>query len=121
MIIFRLYFGRTIGNPAAGRPTVSDADFDRFIFESAAPRLPGFTLQDGRGFWQGAEERSTLLSFLSLNPSADRFTVRAIARDYCIRFRQDSVLLTEHSAVGDFIGPDSENARVALEGSTDGT
>ena len=58
----------------------------------------GYYHEDG----EYTEETSLVLILVEADPD----TVQAIAKDLCVRFHQESVLITEDRVLGRFIGPD---------------
>lgn len=99
-----LYFGRDI----AGRPGVSDQDWQRFLDEEIMPRFPdGLTVEDASGQWKSADgavvhEASKHLTIVLPGSAGSQAKLAAIREAYKRRFRQDSVLILEYQACGSF-------------------
>jgi hypothetical protein len=96
----QLFFGRNIGD----EPTVTEADFRRFMDEEVTPRFPdGLTVLDGGGQWRGAsnqlvrEASKVVLVVLPKGRNADA-KVEAVRAAYKTRFHQDSVLLVTQAS-----------------------
>jgi len=90
----QLFFGRNI----AGRGTVSDDEWRRFLDEEVTPRFPvGFSVSDIDGQYRNASgivrERSKQL--LIVISGGDETKLNAIRDAYKRRFNQESVLLVE--------------------------
>jgi hypothetical protein len=90
----QLFFGRNI----AGRGTVSDDEWRRFLDEEVTPRFPvGFSVSDIDGQYRNAggivRERSKQL--LIVISGGDETKLNAIRDAYKRRFNQESVLLVE--------------------------
>jgi len=99
-----LFFGRDI----VGQPSVSDADWQKFLDEEITPRFPdGLTVEDAAGQWKGSggvvvREASKRLT-ITLAGAPDEFAkLDAIRQSYKRRFRQESVLLLETKSCGSF-------------------
>lgn len=100
----QLFFGRDV----AGRPSVSEADFRKFVDEELTPRFPdGLTVLDAAGQWRGAQNRmireASKVVLIVLPPNrgvADR--IEAVRGAYKARFHQDSVLLITQAACVSF-------------------
>jgi len=100
----QLFFGRNI----AGKGSVSEADFRRFVDEEMTPRFPdGLTVLDAGGQWRGDENRlireASKVVLIVLPPrhgAADR--LEAVRAAYKARFHQESVLLITQAACVSF-------------------
>lgn len=99
-----LYFGSDI----AGAAAVSEEDWQRFVDQEIAPRLPnGFTVEDANGAWRGDDgktvhEASKHLIVVLAGAPDEEARLEAIRTAYKRRFRQQSVLLAEHEICGSF-------------------
>src|SRR5215213_4675397 len=94
-VVERMYFGRDMG----GRGTVSMREWERFVAEVAAPRVPGLTAWEARGAWRdGAGATMSEPAFVMEVMHADGDGVSAqldtVAWEYVARFGQQSVLRT---------------------------
>ena len=95
-----LVFGRSSDNPA--RPSVSEADFTRFLDEEVTPRFPdGLTVIDAQGRWSapaGAaiHEQSKMVMIVLPGHADDRAKLDALREAYKRRYHQQSVLLMTH-------------------------
>lgn len=96
-----LFFGTTI----AEQGKVEAADWNRFVDEVIVPRFPdGFTLLVGQGAWRSSRtgevvrEDSHVLLVLHEGDGAADQALDAIAADYKMRFRQESVLRADQCA-----------------------
>jgi hypothetical protein len=100
----QLFFGRSI----AGKGSVSEADFRKFVDEEMTPRFPdGLTVLDAGGQWRGDENRlireASKVVLIVLPPkrgAADR--LQAVRAAYKARFHQESVLLITQAACVSF-------------------
>jgi len=100
----QLFFGRSI----AGKASVSEADFRKFVDEEMTPRFPdGLTVLDAGGQWRGDENRlireASKVVLIVLPPrrgAADR--LEAVRAAYKARFHQESVLLITQAACVSF-------------------
>ena len=93
-----LYFGRNI----AGVGEVTEQQFRSFVREVVTPRFPdGLTLLDALGQFRDGKrivrERTKQLVLLVPEPDEAAGKVDFIVQEYKSRFRQQSVLHTEHS------------------------
>ncbi len=99
-----LFFGRDV----AGRPSVGDEDWRKFLDEEITPRFPdGLTVEDAAGQWKGAggvvaREASKHLTIVLAGTADEAAKLNAIRDSYKRRFRQDSVLLLETQSCGSF-------------------
>jgi hypothetical protein len=90
----QLFFGRNIGD----KPSVTDADFRRFVDQELTTRFPdGLTILDGGGQWKGEENkliREASKVVLIVLPKAGDAQVRldAVKSAYKLRFNQESVM-----------------------------
>jgi hypothetical protein len=98
----QLFFGQQVG----GKPSVSDADFHRFVEDELTPRFPdGLTVLNADGQWRAAgnplvrdASKVVLIVLPSKGDASSR--IEAVQGAYKKRFRQDSVLvLTEAACV----------------------
>jgi len=88
------------GTGRAGKPAVSDQEFDAFLDAEITPRFPdGLTMLTGLGQWRGSDgkltkERSSMVILLYPKPSAaDSGTkIEEIRHLYEQKFNQESVL-----------------------------
>lgn len=91
----QLFFGQQIG----GKPTVSDADFRRFVEDELTPRFPdGLTVLNADGQWRASGNplvRDASKVVLIVLPSRGDVSSRieAVQGAYKRRFRQESVLV----------------------------
>jgi hypothetical protein len=98
--VAQLFFGRDI----AGRPGVSDAQFDTFVDQVLTRRFPnGLTRVSAVGQWREANapttrERADVVTLVLPDDPASRAGLEAVRRDYIVRFRQSSVLMTRQPA-----------------------
>ncbi len=95
-----LFFGRNVGT----LERVSDADWTRFLDETVRPRFPGHTVYDATGYWQGTSERSKVLSIYHDGDAATSEKLTEIAKDYRLRFDQESVLRADFDTCVVFVG-----------------
>ena len=90
-----LLFGRL----ADGAPSVSEAEFNRFIYPEVSPRFPdGLTVVNAKGRWSlpaGSVigERPKLVMIVLHGASDDQAKLEAIRSVYQARYHQQSVLL----------------------------
>jgi 2-iminobutanoate/2-iminopropanoate deaminase len=94
-VVERLYFGRDMG----GRGTVSAREWERFVAEVAAPRVPGLTAWAAHGAWReasGATAREPTFVMEVMHAPGDGVSARldTVAWEYAARFGQQSVLRT---------------------------
>jgi len=100
----QLFFGRDV----AGKASVSEAEFRKFVDEELTPRFPdGLTVLDAAGQWRGAENRmireASKVVLIVLPPNrgvSDR--IEAVRTAYKARFHQESVLLITQAACVSF-------------------
>jgi hypothetical protein len=89
-----LYFGRN--RPNGG--TVSDAEWQSFLYEVVTPRFPaGLTTVEATGQWRGRSgvverERAGVLTVFHAGDEAARRAVAEVAAEYKRRFQQEAVL-----------------------------
>lgn len=101
-----LYFGRNV----AGGGTVSERSFQGFLAEVVTPRFPeGLSVLDVAGQFRDRRGRlirepSKLLILLVPNAAETAGKVDAVIAAYKRRFRQESVLHTEHPVCLAFAG-----------------
>lgn len=97
-----LFFGRDI----AGKPGVSEEDWQRFLDEEVTPRFSeGLTVEDAYGQWKGADGaivREASKHLIVVEASHDTDKLAAIREAYKRRFHQESVLLLETKSCGSF-------------------
>ncbi len=105
MTVFTLYFGQSV----AGRPDVTDAEWDRFRDGTITPNLPdGYTVWDARGAWMNPRTRTTikepskvLAVALPAGP-AGLVAVNRVREAYQRDFHQQAVGLTSAEGCGAF-------------------
>jgi hypothetical protein len=91
----QLFFGRNLDD----KPSVSEADFRKFIDDEVTPKFPdGLTVLDGGGQWRGDEnklirEASKVVLIVLPNGRDGSSRLNAVRNAYKLRFHQDSVLL----------------------------
>jgi hypothetical protein len=94
VIVDRVYFGRDI--PSGGE--VSEDDWRTFLAEVVTPRFPaGLTAWHAHGQWRDSKgvivkEHSFVLELMHTESFAADTSVRAIMREYRVRFKQEAVL-----------------------------
>lgn len=99
-----LFFGRDI----AGRATVSDEEWRRFLDEEVTPRFPaGLSVADLGGQYRDnsgglVREASKGLRIFIPGGSADEAKLNAIRDAYKSRFHQETVLLVESPVCAGF-------------------
>jgi hypothetical protein len=100
----QLFFGRNVG----AKPTVSQADFQRFMDAEVTPRFPdGLTVLEGGGQWRGSENQlireaaKVVLIVLPKGGDAPQ-KIDAVRTAYKKKFNQDSVLLITQPACVSF-------------------
>jgi hypothetical protein len=87
---YKLYLGRNQGNKPieASRLTI--------FFAIQGAKLPGFTLIDGLGFWEGAIEETLILVYIGTDkPELDRNRIKKVGKEYKAWFLQQAVYMTE--------------------------
>ena len=95
-----LVFGRSSDD--AAHPSVTEADFTRFLNEEVTPRFPdGLTVIDAQGRWSApagnaVNEQSKMVMIVLPGRDDDRRKLDAVREAYKTRFRQQSVLLMTH-------------------------
>lgn len=100
----QLFFGRD----EAGKASVSEAQFHRFVDEELTPRFPdGLTVLDGGGQWKGPQNKlireSSKLVLIVLPRAGDAAArLEAVRTAYKTRFHQESVLLITQPACVSF-------------------
>lgn len=100
VMLAQLFFGRNVDD----RSEVTDQQFDTFVEHVLARYFPqGLTRVSAIGHWQepGARtmrERSDVVTLVLHDGPETRAGLEAVRRDYIIRFRQHSVLMTRQSA-----------------------
>jgi len=99
----QLFFGRNVGD----KPTVSEADFRKFMDDEVTPRFPdGLTVMDGGGQWRGAENQlireASKVVLIVLPPRGAGDRIDAVREAYKTRFKQESVLLVTQAACVSF-------------------
>jgi hypothetical protein len=88
---YLLYLGMNI--PGGG--TVGGVEFEAFLGREVHPRVDGFTMWSGTGFWRGEAEATTIIEVIGDGrrlPDA----VAAIAAAYKQAFRQEAVLVKQN-------------------------
>ncbi len=106
MIVYELFFGRTID----GRDSpVSDAEWNAFVAQVVTPNLPaGFTVLNGQGQWQNpatteiVRDPTKILIVAAPSTRQTAGAIKTIRQAYEQRFGQQSVGMTSHGACGDF-------------------
>ncbi len=98
----QLFFGREVD----GKPSVSEADFHRFVEEELTPRFPdGLTVLNAGGQWRASDnplvrEASKVVLIVLPAKGDPSARIDAVQGAYRKRFRQESVLvLTQASCV----------------------
>jgi len=95
-----LVFGRSSDNPA--HPSVTEADFTRFLDEEVSPRFPdGLTVIDAQGRWSApagnaVHEQSKMVMIVLPGRPDDRAKLDAVREAYKRRYQQQSVMLMTH-------------------------
>lgn len=98
--VSRLYLGQS--TPAG---VVTEAEWHDFVAQAVTPRFPGgFTEVQAHGRWrdqrgQSIDEATRIVEIAHDDAQRLHERVRAIAADYRRRFAQQSVLVTQSSAV----------------------
>ncbi|HET7848614.1 MAG TPA: DUF3574 domain-containing protein [Pseudolabrys sp.] len=93
MLRVELFFGRESG----GRLSVSETKWARFVRRELAPRFPGMTVLDGRGWWRDPNGRavdnepSKVVVIVTPDSEGLHERIEAVAAAYKARFRQQSV------------------------------
>lgn len=96
----QLFFGREIGD----QPSVSDADFRKFVDEELTTRFPdGLTVLDGGRQWKGKENRlireaAKVVLIVLPRGSNPQAKLEAVQQAYKAKFKQQSVLLITQRA-----------------------
>jgi hypothetical protein len=108
MVVYDLFFGRTIDGRAA---PVSDAEWAGFVERVVTPNLPaGFTVLDGQGQWQdpatGKTMRDPTKILIAVAPPTAQTAaaIDTIKEAYKRQFKQRSVGMVSHAACADFDG-----------------
>jgi hypothetical protein len=79
---------------------ITARQFAHFVDSQVAPLFPGFTTQPAVGYWQGAKERSRILTIVHEGNSEAEAAIRQIRLSYCEKFCQESVMrLSAHISV----------------------
>jgi hypothetical protein len=95
-----LVFGRSSDDPAY--PSVSEADFTRFLDQEVTPRFPdGLTVIDAQGRWaapagKAVHEQSKMVMIVLPGRADDRRKLDEVRDAYKSRYHQQSVLLMTH-------------------------
>jgi len=94
----QLYFG--LSKPGGG---VSVQEWRQFQKEVIDKRFDGYNIVDSLGYWKGNPERSKI--FTIVLPEKDVGKTKEIAKEYAIRFNQQSILfvktpITELASIG---------------------
>lgn len=88
--------------PDAG--TVSNAMFADFVDNVVSDLLPGFTITNGTGYWQGEKEVVRILTVISDDDDRQTLSVcNLIAEMYKRQFRQQSVLVNVQQTAAQFV------------------
>lgn len=78
----------------AGGGSVSSQQLNRFLAEHVSSRVQGFTLLQGRGFWQGEQEATAVLEVVSDAQDIAQ-AITEIAEAYKTAFAQEAVMVKE--------------------------
>jgi len=90
----QIYFGLS-------RPNGTELTLDEWLgFESGvlAKSIPGFTVTESIGYWNGEKERSKIVTVI-IETSSLVPTIRMVAEVYKDRFEQEAVLVTEELGI----------------------
>jgi len=105
MLIYTLYFGRSV----AGRAAVSDQEWRSFRDQVITPTLPnGSTVLDGQGAWMNPRSRVTIaeatkILVVAMPDAADSLPlINRIRSSWQHRFHQYVVGMTVQSGCGSF-------------------
>jgi hypothetical protein len=107
VVVYELFFGRSID----GRAAVSDTEWDAFVARVVTPNLPdGFTVLDGEGQWRDPATHTIMrdptkvliVAAAAAPQSAD--AIDTIRHAYQRRFGQKSVGMIRRAACADFAG-----------------
>ncbi len=102
-VLDTLYFGT-----ARPQGVVTPADWQHFVQEQIAPRLPqGYTVLDAQGQWRNtdgsvAHEASHVLQWVHADDAASDEALRQIADRYKSQFQQEAVLHLHSAACYSF-------------------
>jgi hypothetical protein len=96
-----------IGHSVAGFHQWNDATVEAAI--AASWPFPGYTLAPARGRWEGAEQDSTLVTYLG--SEAEEGAIIAAAEDIALALDQDSVLVTAEPVKVAFVSRRSAERR----------
>ena len=103
MIKYDLYLGMRSGKGAAAYE-IGEAALRSFEEEFIRTRLAGYTIAVARGFFDGVQESSRILTIVAEGDDPIiRDTVYQIAEDYKREMRQESVLVIETTVKGEFV------------------
>lgn len=91
--LFRMYFGRNIGPDNR----VIGLEVTQFIHRHIAPVFPGFTVYQGKGFWEEESEDCFIVEIIAEGAGVAMYDIRIICNAYKKRFNQDAVLVTHQS------------------------
>jgi len=87
-----LYFDRNIGE----HKKVTNRDWKKFVEDSITVHLSGFTILDGRGYWnnhgKAESEKSKVLILIHVNSPEFETKIERIRKAYKTRFKQNAVL-----------------------------
>ena len=95
-----LVFGRSSDD--AAHPSVSDAEFTKFLDQEVSPRFPdGLTVIDAQGRWsapagKAVHEQSKMVMIVLPGRADDRQKLDAVRDAYKLRYHQQSVMLMTH-------------------------
>lgn len=105
MMVFELYFGRSIDSHGE----VSDRAWDDFLDQVVTPNLPdGYTVFDAAGAWMNpatrhtAHERTKVLQVALPDAAGSSTAIARIRQAYATQFHQSSVGMTVAPACGAF-------------------
>ncbi len=105
MLVFDLFFGRAI----AGRPDLTEAEWQGFVNDTVSVNLPdGYTVVDGSGAWTNPRSHATVreatrIILVALPDRVDSVSaVERIRAAYDVRFHQQSVGMVVTRGCGAF-------------------
>ncbi|TLU61015.1 DUF3574 domain-containing protein [Thalassotalea litorea] len=87
-VVVHMYFGLTEKNGSA----ISEKRWLEFEKNTLAQRLIGFTVFDSKGYYQGQQERSKVVVFVTTKDKLE--TVTNVCDIYRVEFNQQSVMVT---------------------------
>ena len=82
---------------------ISADQWQSFVLTQVSPRLPGFTVLDGRGYWtddagRQLSEKSRVVVYLHRGTGQDEESIEQVRRSYLSAFDQQSVLRVDSAA-----------------------